>query len=72
MRRTGRYWVFNIVCAILPVLSTAYIAAWTEGTSTWGQYLGIVPCGFGVSGVITTTLGTYSPSCVRLFRCAGD
>ncbi|EPQ29182.1 uncharacterized protein PFL1_03469 [Pseudozyma flocculosa PF-1] len=56
MRQTGRYYWYNLVHALLTVLSIGTICFFGPQTPEWLTYLVVVPNGFGTAGVLTCTL----------------
>ncbi|KAI9466769.1 vacuolar amino acid permease [Lactarius psammicola] len=56
MRRTGKLYTLTLVSAALAVYSSIQIAMWNENSSQWHLWVDIVPQGFGMASVITSTL----------------
>ncbi|KAG9317195.1 vacuolar amino acid permease [Chiua virens] len=56
MRRTGKLYSITLGSAALCVLASVLVASWSEKTSTQHLWLDIVPQGFGMASLITTTL----------------
>ncbi|KAH9179954.1 MFS general substrate transporter [Lactarius sanguifluus] len=56
MRRTGKLYTLTLVSAALAVWSSIQIAMWNENSSQWHLWVDIVPQGFGMASVITSTL----------------
>ncbi|KAH9007070.1 vacuolar amino acid permease [Lactarius hatsudake] len=56
MRRTGKLYTLTLVSAALAVWSSIQIAMWSENSSQWHLWVDIVPQGFGMASVITSTL----------------
>lgn len=56
MRHTGRYWWLTAFMAALTLASCVAIATFDIQTPEWLLWTAIAPHGFGVSGVITSTL----------------
>ncbi|KAH9077429.1 MFS general substrate transporter [Lactarius deliciosus] len=56
MRRTGKLYTLTLVSAALAVWSSIQIALWSENSSQWHLWVDIVPQGFGMASVITSTL----------------
>lgn len=56
MRRTGKLYTLTLVSAALAVCSSIQIAMWSENSSQWHLWVDIVPQGFGMASVITSTL----------------
>ena len=65
MRKTGKLYSLTLVSAALCILASVLVASWNEKTSTLHLWLDIVPQGFGMASLITTTLSvSISPSIV--------
>jgi len=56
MRRTGKLYTLTLVSAALAVYSSVQIAMWHENSSQWHLWVDIVPQGFGMASLITSTL----------------
>ena len=56
MRRTGKLYTLTLVSAALAVYSSTQIAMWKENSPQWHLWVDIVPQGFGMASVITSTL----------------
>jgi hypothetical protein len=56
MRRTGKLYTLTLVSAALAVYSSVQIAMWHGNSSQWHLWVDIVPQGFGIASVITSTL----------------
>lgn len=56
MRRTGKLYFLTICTAAAATTATISICFWNERTSTWHLWFDIVPQGFGMASLITTTL----------------
>ena len=57
MRQTGKYWTLTVVSALLMLCSNVLISFWDEKhTSNFELWFDIVPSGFGMASIITTTL----------------
>ncbi|KAF9246956.1 vacuolar amino acid permease [Melanogaster broomeanus] len=56
MRRTGKLYSLTLTSAALCVLASVLIASWSDQTSTFHLWLDIIPQGFGMASLITTTL----------------
>ncbi|KAI0315395.1 vacuolar amino acid permease [Amylostereum chailletii] len=56
MRRTGKLYTLTLVSSGFSILACTMIAFWNESTPTWHLWLDIVPQGFGMASLITTTL----------------
>jgi hypothetical protein len=56
MRRTGKLYALTVASALLTVIASILLILWNENSSPihlWGD---IVPQGFGMASIITTTL----------------
>lgn len=67
MRRTGKLYNLTLITAIMTIVAATMIIFWTDSTSTFHLWFDIVPQGFGMASVITTTL-IVSP-CERRGSC---
>jgi len=56
MRRTGKLYTLTLVSAALAVCSSVQIVMWNEKSSQWHLWVDIVPQGFGMASLITSTL----------------
>ncbi|OSX59201.1 hypothetical protein POSPLADRAFT_1075481 [Postia placenta MAD-698-R-SB12] len=56
MRRTGKLYNLTLITAIMTIVAATMIIFWTDSTSTFHLWFDIVPQGFGMASVITTTL----------------
>jgi len=57
MRHTGKYWTLTVVSALLMVCANVLISFWDEkDTSSFELWFDIVPSGFGMSSIVTSTL----------------
>lgn len=56
MRRTGRLYNLTLFSCLLTVLAATLVAMWDESSSALHLWLDVVPQGFGMASVITTTL----------------
>ena len=56
MRKTGKLYNLTLASAGLCILASVLVASWSDGTSTPHLWLDIVPQGFGMASLITTTL----------------
>ena len=56
MRRTGKLYTLTLVSAVLAIYSSIHIAMWNENSSQWHLWVDIVPQGFGMASLITSTL----------------
>ena len=56
MRRTGKLYSLTLVSASLSVVACASVSLWNFNTPELHFWLDLIPQGFGVASVITTTL----------------
>ncbi|KIL00356.1 hypothetical protein PAXRUDRAFT_29848 [Paxillus rubicundulus Ve08.2h10] len=56
MRRTGKLYNLTLASAALCVVASILVASWNDQTSNFHLWLDIVPQGFGMSSLITSTL----------------
>lgn len=56
MRRTGKLYTLTLVSAWLSILASSLVIFWNDNTSAPHLWLDIVPQGFGMASLITTTL----------------
>ncbi|KAI5120520.1 hypothetical protein M0805_000105 [Coniferiporia weirii] len=56
MRRTGKLYFLTIASAAAATTATISICFWNDNTSAWHLWFDIVPQGFGMASLITTTL----------------
>jgi len=56
MRRTGKLYKFTLASVLLQVLASLLVSMWGDRTSQWHLWLDIVPQGFGMASLLTTTL----------------
>lgn len=58
MRRTGKfYWMAAFMCC-MSLAATIHLATWGPDTPSWSLWVSLAPFGFGVSGILTSTLVT--------------
>ncbi|KAI0721866.1 vacuolar amino acid permease [Cerioporus squamosus] len=65
MRRTGRLYNLTLFSCLLTVLAATLVACWNESSSALHLWLDVVPQGFGMASVITTTLIAMIASVTR-------
>ncbi|EMD40562.1 hypothetical protein CERSUDRAFT_111161 [Gelatoporia subvermispora B] len=65
MRRTGQLYSLTLISASLTVIATILVALWNNNTATYHLWLDVVPQGFGMASVITTTLIAMIASITR-------
>ncbi|KAL0949623.1 hypothetical protein HGRIS_009668 [Hohenbuehelia grisea] len=56
MRRTGKLYTLTLVSSFLTILACTLVACWSQNTSTFHLWADIIPQGFGMASLITTTL----------------
>lgn len=56
MKRSGRYYTYNLVNSMLITVSIVFIALLKQSSSEAWTYFSIIPHGFGTAGVLTCTL----------------
>ncbi|KAI0663054.1 MFS general substrate transporter [Cubamyces menziesii] len=56
MRRTGKLYSLTLCSCLLTVVAATLVALWNENSATWHLWLDVMPQGFGMASVITTTL----------------
>ncbi|OBZ77059.1 Multidrug resistance protein fnx1 [Grifola frondosa] len=56
MRKTGKLYTLTLCSSVLTVVATALVALWNDDTRAYHLWVDIVPQGFGMASVITTTL----------------
>lgn len=56
MRKTGKLYFLTLASVAASVVAAVSICFWNDNTSQWHLWLDIVPQGFGMASLITTTL----------------
>ncbi|EIM89147.1 MFS general substrate transporter [Stereum hirsutum FP-91666 SS1] len=56
MRKSGKYWWYEVCAAAGIVVANVVLASWSGKTPEWILYITLMPSGFGFSTVLTTTL----------------
>jgi hypothetical protein len=64
MRRTGKLYNLTVASSLLTVIASVLIVLWNENSSPIHLWADIVPQGFGMASMITTTL-IVGRSCKR-------
>ncbi|OJA20884.1 hypothetical protein AZE42_00884 [Rhizopogon vesiculosus] len=87
MRRTGKLYNLTLGSAALTIFASILVALWNDSTSKYHLWLDIIPQGFGMASLITTTLivsispAAHEPNCALnsavtavtyLFRTTGQ
>jgi len=63
MRHTGKFWWLNVWGAALSIVACALFITWSDVTPSWRLWLDIVPNGFGMCSLITSTLIALIAAC---------
>jgi hypothetical protein len=67
MRRTGKLYGLTLVSAMGALYASTMVAMWNDNSSKWHLWTDLIPQGFGMASLITTTLIVgISPSFHRL------
>lgn len=56
MRRTGKLYTLSLGSALLSVLAATLVALWNKDSSWFSLWFDLIPQGFGMSSLITSTL----------------
>jgi len=56
MRATGKYWTLTILSCVCGLASAILLSSWNSETSELRLWLDIVPAGFSLASIVTTTL----------------
>jgi len=56
MRRTGKLYTLTLVSCGMTILASILITCWNENSSALHLWLDLIPQGFGMASLITTTL----------------
>jgi len=56
MRKTGKLYYLTLFSALASVLASASLVTWDQSTGWFPLWFSIVPSGFGISSMITSTL----------------
>ncbi|KAI9001206.1 vacuolar amino acid permease [Trametes punicea] len=56
MRRTGKLYSLTLCSCLLTVIAASLVAMWNDDSATYHLWFDVVPQGFGMASVITTTL----------------
>jgi hypothetical protein len=56
MRRTGKLYGLTLLSAMCSLYASIMVAMWNENSSQWHLWSDLIPQGFGMASVITTTL----------------
>lgn len=56
MRKTGKLYILSLSSALLAVGATVLVALWNKNSSSFNLWFDLIPQGFGMSSLITTTL----------------
>ena len=56
MRRTGKLYGLTLLSAMCTIYAATMVAMWNDNSSQWHLWSDLIPQGFGMASVITTTL----------------
>ncbi|KAI9510420.1 MFS general substrate transporter [Russula earlei] len=56
MRRTGKLYTLTLLSAMCALYANTMVALWNDNSSKWHLWGDLIPQGFGVASLITTTL----------------
>ena len=56
MRRTGKLYTLTLLSAVCPLYASIMVAMWNDNSSKWHLWGDLIPQGFGIASIITTTL----------------
>lgn len=56
MRRTGKLYGLTLLSAMGTLYAGTMVAMWNDNSSQWHLWSDLIPQGFGMASVITTTL----------------
>ncbi|KAH9963165.1 MFS general substrate transporter [Russula dissimulans] len=56
MRRTGKLYTLTLLSALCPICASIMVSMWNDNSSKWHLWGDLIPQGFGIASVITTTL----------------
>lgn len=56
MRRTGKLYGLTLLSAMCTLYAGTMVAMWNDNSSQWHIWTDLIPQGFGMASVITTTL----------------
>ena len=70
MRRTGKLYNLTLISSVLTVVASILLVFWNDKSSWIHLWLDIVPQGFGMASVITTTLIVSRAASRQSYRAA--
>lgn len=56
MRRTGKLYTLTLLSALCTLYASTTVAMWNDNSSKWHLWCDLIPQGFGMASLITTTL----------------
>lgn len=56
MRRTGKLYTLTLASSAMTLVASVLVLFWNDSSSTFHLWLDIVPQGFGMASLITSTL----------------
>jgi len=56
MRRTGKLYTLTLVSSLMTIVASVLVIFWNKDSSAFHLWADIVPHGFGMASLITTTL----------------
>jgi hypothetical protein len=56
MRRTGKLYTLTLASSLLTILASILVVFWNDNSSTLHLWGDIIPQGFGMASLITSTL----------------
>ncbi|KAF8897363.1 vacuolar amino acid permease [Infundibulicybe gibba] len=56
MRKTGKLYVLTLASSLLTILASVLVARWNDNSSTFHLWVDLIPQGFGMASLITSTL----------------
>ncbi len=65
MRRTGKLYGLTLLSAMCTLYASSMVAMWNDNSSQWHLWSDLIPQGFGMASVITTTLIVGTLLCLQ-------
>ncbi|KAI0003006.1 vacuolar amino acid permease [Russula compacta] len=56
MRRTGKLYTLTLLSALCTLYASTMVAMWNDNSSKWHLWSDLIPQGFGMASLVTTTL----------------
>ena len=56
MRKTGKLYTLTLASMALGIIASVLVSLWNFNSSEWNLWLDLIPHGFGVASMITSTL----------------